>query len=140
METRIQIVAIIGTGILLLVVLELVRRRRLLERYALLWLLSAIVLLGLASWSSGLETVSHAIGVIDPPNSLFFIAIGFILVLLLHFSSVVSRLTDQTKVLAQRIALLEERLRRTEEWSAIEQDDTEEPAMREPPLERVSND
>jgi len=139
MQSRIQIVAIVGAALLLFVVLELVRRRRLLERYALLWLLSAIVLLGLASWRSGLAKVSHAIGVVYPPNSLFFIAIGFILLLLLHFSSAVSRLTDQTKVLAQRLALLEERLRQAEDWSSVPDSEREDPPMR-PPLERVSRD
>jgi hypothetical protein len=111
MQARIQLVAIVGAAVLLLTVLELVRRRRLMERYALLWLLSAVVLLALAIWSSALATISHAIGVIYPPNALFFIAIGFILLLLLHFSSAVSRLSDQTETLAQRQALLDERLR-----------------------------
>jgi hypothetical protein len=115
MQARIQLVTIIGAAILLLTVLELVRRRRLTERYALLWLLSACVLLGLALWSGALARISHAIGVIYPPNALFFIAIGCILLLLLHFSSVVSRLSDQTETLAQRQALLDERLRRQEQ-------------------------
>jgi hypothetical protein len=84
------------------------------ERYALLWLLSAGVLLGLAIWSDALARISHAIGVIYPPNALFFIAIGFILLLLLHFSAAVSRLGHQSETLAQRQALLEERLRRQE--------------------------
>jgi hypothetical protein len=114
MDTRLQIVAICATGILLLVLLELVRRRRLLERYALLWLLSALVLLGLSVWGGLLEKLADAIGVAYPPNALFLIAFGFVLVLLLHFSLAVSRLTDQTKVLAQRLALLEERLGRRE--------------------------
>ncbi|HLH15327.1 MAG TPA: DUF2304 domain-containing protein, partial [Solirubrobacteraceae bacterium] len=48
---------------------------------------------------------------IYPPNALFFVAFAFVLVLLLHFSSAVSRLSDQSKVLAQRLALLDERLR-----------------------------
>ncbi|HYM53869.1 MAG TPA: DUF2304 domain-containing protein [Solirubrobacteraceae bacterium] len=115
MPGRIQLVAIVGAGVLLLTVLEMVRRRRLMERYALLWLLAAIVLLALAIWSNALATISHAIGVIYPPNALFFIAIGFVLLLLLHFSSAVSRLSDQSKVLAQRQALLDERLRRQEQ-------------------------
>jgi hypothetical protein len=115
MQARIQLVAIVGAAVLLLTVLEMVRRRRLMERYALLWLLSAVVLLALAIWSNALATISHAIGVIYPPNALFFIAIGFILLLLLHFSSAVSRLSDQTETLAQRQALLDERLRLQEE-------------------------
>jgi hypothetical protein len=114
MEFRIQLVAIGGAVILLFVVLELVRRRRLLERYALLWLLSGLVLLGLAIWRGLLETISNTIGVAYPPNALFFVAFAFILVLLLHFSVAVSRLSDQSKVLAQRLALLEERVRRGE--------------------------
>jgi hypothetical protein len=114
MSARIQLVAIIAAGAMLLIVLELVRRRRLLERYALLWLLSATVLLGLAAWRDGLEVISHALGIFYPPNALFVVAFAFVLLLLLHFSSAVSRLADQTKVLAQRAALLEERLRRLE--------------------------
>ena len=113
MELRIQIVSIIASGLLMVVILELVRSRRLLERYALLWLFSALVLLGLAVWKGVLETVSSAIGVIYPPNALFLIAFGFVMVLLLHFSVAVSRLSDQTKVLAQRVALLEERQNRS---------------------------
>jgi hypothetical protein len=114
MQTRIQLVTIVGAVALLLTVLELVRRRRLIERYALLWLLSALVVLALAIWSDALARISHAIGVIYPPNALFFIAIGCIVLLLLHFSSVVSRLSDQSEMLAQRQALLDERLRRQE--------------------------
>ena len=109
METRIQVVAIVAAGGLFLIMLELVRRRRLLERYALLWLFSALALLGLAIWSGLLEQIASAIGVIYPPNALFVIAFGFVLMLLLHFSLAVSRLTDQTKILAQRLAMLEER-------------------------------
>src|SRR4051795_1330026 len=109
MELRIQIVAVVGTLALFLVVLELVRRRRLLERYALVWLGSALVLLALAAWKGLLSSISEAVGIFYPPAALFVIAFGFILFLLLHFSTAVSRLTDQSKVLAQRIALMEQR-------------------------------
>jgi len=118
MQARSQLVAIVGAAMLLLTVLEMVRRRRLMERYALLWLLSAGVLLTLGIWSGALAKISHAIGVIYPPNALFFIGIGFILLLLLHFSSAVSRLSDQSEMLAQRQALLDERLRRQEQLIA----------------------
>src|SRR5918996_971702 len=112
MELRIQLLAIAASGFLLLIVLELVRRKAFLERYALLWLLSALVLLGLALWQGFLADLASAIGIAYPPNALFLIAFGFVLVLLLHFSLAVSRLTDQSKVLAQRLAILEERQRR----------------------------
>jgi len=114
METRIQVVSLVASGLLLLGILELVRQRRLQERYAILWLISALVLLGLAMWSGLLETLSNAVGIIYPPNALFLVAFGFVMLLLLHFSIAVSRLADQSKVLAQRVALLEERQARTE--------------------------
>jgi hypothetical protein len=114
MELRIQLVAIGGTAILFLIVLELVRRRRLLERYALVWLASAVALLVLGIWQGLLGKIANAIGVFYPPTALFVIAFGFILLLLLHFSTAVSRLTDQSKVLAQRLALMEQRQRELE--------------------------
>jgi hypothetical protein len=133
MPGRIQLVAILAAVGMLFVVLELVRRRRLMERYALLWLLAAVVLLGLAAWRGGLQVISRALGIAYPPNALFFVALAFILLLLLHFSSAVSRLSDQTKVLAQRAALLEERLRRveTEGGSGVESAAADRPALGE---------
>ena len=104
MNDRIQIVSIVVAALLLLAILELVRRRRLLERYALLWLASGVVLLALAIWRNALEDIANILGV----------AFGFVLVLLLHFSLAVSKLADQSKLLAQRLALLEERVSRSE--------------------------
>src|SRR4029079_17369570 len=118
MDARIQVVAIVAAAPLSLVLLDLVRRRRLLERYALLWLLSAAILLALAIWRDLLADVADLIGVAYPPNALFLIAFGFVLVLLLHFSLAVSRLSDQIKVLAQRLALLDEHVRKAEQDAA----------------------
>ena len=131
METRIQLLAVLASGILLFVVLELVRRRRLMERYALLWLLSGVVLLILSTFRGLLEDAASLIGVEYPPSALFFIAFAFVLLLLLHFSVAVSRLADQSKVLAQRLALLEKRVRDVEgsEASDEEAGQTERPRV-----------
>ena len=118
MDARIQVVAIVAAAALILVLLDLVRRRRLLERYALLWLFSAAILLALAIWRDLLADVADLIGVAYPPNALFLIAFGFVLVLLLHFSLAVSRMSDQIKVLAQRLALLDEHVRKAEQDAA----------------------
>jgi hypothetical protein len=128
MGNRLQVVAIVGAVFLLVIVLEMVRRRRLMERYALLWLFSAIVILGLAVWTDALNVIARSVGIISAPNALFFVAVAFILLLLLHFSAAMSRLTDQTKVLAQRHALLEERLRELEADAAPHEDYTERSA------------
>src|SRR6266540_3827188 len=107
METKLQILAIIASSALVLLVFELLRRRRLIERYALLWLGSSLVLLLLSIWTGLLEIISKAVGIIYPPNALFMIAFGFVIVLLLHFSLAISRLSGETKVLAQKIARLD---------------------------------
>jgi hypothetical protein len=127
-ETRIQIVAILATALLFVIVFEAVRRRRLMERYALLWLFCTAVLLGLAVWKDALEEVAAAVGIYYAPSALFAIALGFISMLLLHFSLVISRLADQTKVLAQRVSLLQARLDQVEAAQRDAAADEEEPA------------
>lgn len=107
MGTQLQIVSIALSLGLFLVVFELVRRRRLLERYALLWLLTTVVLLGLSLWTGLLDQVSNALGIGYGPSTLFAVAFGFITLLLLHFSVVISRLAEQNKVLAQQVGLLQ---------------------------------
>ena len=108
-------VSIIGTIAsvgLVVIVLELIRSRRLRERYALLWLATGIVLTVLSAWRSGLNTIAGWLGVRSyPPAVLFAVGILFILAVLLHYSTVISRLSDQNVLLAQRLALLEEELK-----------------------------
>jgi hypothetical protein len=106
--------AIAVTLALLLLVFELVRRKRLSERYAILWLLAATTLFVLAAWKGLLTTLSYDVGISYPPSALFAVAIGLIAMILLHFSLAVSRLSDQNKVLAQRLGLLQQRIEESE--------------------------
>ena len=110
MDNRIQIIAILGFLALFLIVFELVRRRRLQERYALLWLFAVGALLGLSVFRNLLEQTSNALGIAYAPSALFAVAFGFVLLLLLHFSLVISRLADQNKVLAQKLGQLQQRV------------------------------
>ena len=110
---RVSVAAAIAAGILLLVVFELIRSRRLQERYALLWLLTGVVIFVLAVWRGLLGKVSDLVGIAYPPSALFILAAFFILLVLLHYSTVISKLADQNVILAQRLALLEERLKQT---------------------------
>ena len=109
---KISIAAAVASLLLLVVVFELIRSRRLRERYALLWLLTGLVLLALSLWRGGLNTIAGWFGVTGyPPAVLFAVGSLFIILVLLHYSTVISRLSDQNTILAQRLALLEERLR-----------------------------
>jgi hypothetical protein len=109
MTLRISIVASLVAFVLLVVILELIRSRRLQERYAILWLFTGAVILVLSVWRSALGQLSDVIGIAYPPTALFVLASLFILVVLLHYSTVISRLSDQNRILAQRLALLESR-------------------------------
>ena len=100
----------IVTLAIFLFVLELVRRRRLVERYALLWMTAAFALLILAIWTDGLDVLKDLMGIEDAANAIFILAFGVAFLLLLNFSVVSSRLGEETKILAQEVASLEERL------------------------------
>jgi hypothetical protein len=108
---KVSIAATFASVVLVLVVFELIRSRRLLERYALLWLLTGVVLVVLSAWRGGLNTIAAWLGVRGyPPAVLFAVGLLFVIVVLLHYSTVISRLSDQNVILAQRVALLEARL------------------------------
>jgi len=105
----VSLAGVLASIALLAVVFHLIRSRRLRERYALLWLLTGVVLLVLSAWRGGLNTIAGWVGVTGyPPAVLFAVALLFVLVVLLHYSTVVSKLVDQNTILAQRLALLEE--------------------------------
>jgi len=108
---KVSIAGAVASVLLIIVVLELIRSRRLRERYALLWLATGSVLLVLSLWRGGLNTIAGWFGVTGyPPAVLFAVGVLFILLVLLHYSTVISKLADQNVVLAQRLALLEQRL------------------------------
>ena len=112
MSLRNQVVALaISIGILLLIV-ELVRRRKLREEYSQLWFLTGVSLLVLMIGFDLLRWMSHLVGAISPISTIFFFAFLFLTLISLHFSVVISKLTDQLKDLAQRYALLENELER----------------------------
>lgn len=124
-----QRVGVIAVAILICaVILELIRRKHLMERYAILWLTLGLALLVLAGWKGLLTTLSEAAGIYYPPATLFAVAFLFVLALLLHFSIVLSRLSDQNKILAQRLALLRQRL---EEKESEERQAEQRPAVSE---------
>ena len=109
-ETRAQVIALIATVAILLLILDLVRRRKLAERYALLWLSAAVALLVLAIWTDGLDVIADAMGIELPANAIFILAFGVAFLLLLNFSVATSRLSEETKVLAQESARLDQEL------------------------------
>ncbi len=110
----IQIIAITFSLSILIAVIDLIRRGKLKEQYALLWLASGFILLILSLWRDLLHKISNLAGVAYPPALLFFLAFLFLLVIVLHFSVVISDLSEKNKRLAQEIGLLKARGQRSE--------------------------
>jgi hypothetical protein len=106
MDVRIRILTIGGALAILLMVIELVRRRKLKEEYSVLWVLTAVLTLLVSIWFSLLRSVTNAIGAISPVSTLFFFGLLFCLVLLLHFSVRISSLERRLTALVQEVGLM----------------------------------
>ena len=119
---RVEIVALLGSVGLLGFVLELVRRRKLAEGYSLLWLLTSIVLLILSLWRELLDVLAGLVGIFYPPAALFVVGFGFVLLILLQFSVVVSRLSAENRGLSQKLAIMDWRLRQLEGQTSADMD------------------
>ncbi|HTG01027.1 MAG TPA: DUF2304 domain-containing protein [Nitrospirota bacterium] len=118
-----QLMAVVGSGLLLLTVVELIRRGRLKERYSLLWLAAGIILIVLSSSRQLLEYIARLLGIFYPPSFLFLLAFLFLLLITLHFSVVISGVTEKNKQLAQEIALLKQELQKLKEDSSRKGED-----------------
>jgi hypothetical protein len=110
---RVSIFAAIAAILLLALIFELIRSRRLQERYALLWLATGLVILFFSLWRAALGRFADLVGIAYPPSALFIVASLFILIVLLHYSTVISELSERNLALAQRLALLEQQLKET---------------------------
>jgi hypothetical protein len=116
LKQRIEVIVL--AAVICFLIFELIRRKRLMERYAILWLLAGLCVLVLALWKGLLTTLAHAAGITYLPSALFAVAFLFVLLMLVHFSTTISRLSDQNTMLAQRLALLQQRLEQQSENEA----------------------
>ncbi len=106
----VQGIAIIVSASIFLIVIELIRRNHLKERYSLIWLAASIVLMVFSVWRKLLDFVALSMGIYYPPSFLFLLVIAFLILLLLHFSTIISSLTEKNGRLAQEIGMLKTRL------------------------------
>lgn len=106
---RAHILIIIGTVISALFILRLVRARQLRSKYALLWAVIGLLLLPLAAVPGVLNTVSGWLGVFYSPTIFLLLAVGFLFLVVVHYSWELSRLENRTRTLAEELALLRAR-------------------------------
>jgi hypothetical protein len=106
--------AIATSAIVFLLLLELIRRRRLREEYAWLWLLTGVVMILLVAWPPLLSLITRTIGAVAPLTTLLIFSTIFLLATAVHYSVIISNLTTQVKNLSQELALLTARIDRRE--------------------------
>jgi hypothetical protein len=130
---RIEFWAILGCVILFLALIELVRRHQLKERYSFLWFLTSGVLLAFTLRRDWLEDLARLVGVYYPPTALFLLLVFFLILILIHFSTVISRLLDSNQTLAQSVAILEARIKKMETRESAPVSGNASSALAEPP-------
>ena len=114
---------IIAFGVLLLII-ELVRRRKLREEYSWLWLLTGFVIVLLVLWDGSLKFITYLTGIIAPQSIVFFFGLMFLMLINIHYSVKISELSNQVKNLAQKIAIMESDLKNElgDTWSVSQQE------------------
>lgn len=102
-----RILSILFSLGLLFLIFDLMRKRRLKEKYAVLWLFTVIIMMGIVIFEKMLTALVNILGIKIPINGIFFLGILFLIVINIHFSVVISKLTEQNKKIAQKLSLLE---------------------------------
>jgi hypothetical protein len=112
--SHVQLVAIVVSLTLVVLVLELVRRRKLIEEYSLVWIVCALGLLVLSVWRRLPDRAAAVIGVVYPPSALLLAVIVIAFLALLWFSVILSRQRRQIERLMEETAILSAELRELE--------------------------
>ncbi len=103
---RLTLVTGICGLVLLVVIIELLRRRQLREKYGVLWLLVSILIIPLALFPGLLDRVARVLGIASGVSLVLFLSVAFLLLVCVHLSWEVSRLEEETRVLAEEVALI----------------------------------
>lgn len=114
MSQPIRAVAAVMSLVLVIVVLDLIRRGRIKEELWPAWLMASFGPLVCSLWLDPWIRLAHALGIRYEPALLMIVGIFFALALLLHLVTVLSALMQQNQRLAQEVAQLAWRLERAE--------------------------
>ncbi|MFB0534655.1 MAG: DUF2304 domain-containing protein [Anaerolineae bacterium] len=107
MSWQLQFVVLLGSLLLLMTILELMRRRRLGAEYALLWLLTALLILFLVLFKDLTDVLAQRLGIAQAPSLLTVVAVTLLILNQLVLSVVISSFVQKNRDLAQKVAVLE---------------------------------
>jgi hypothetical protein len=110
MTFRAHVLAIVATFVAIAFILRLVRLRQLRSKYALLWLVTALLLLPLGIAPQLLEPIASWVGVDYAPTAFLVLGLGYLFLVVVHFSWELSRLETRVRLLAEELALLQHRV------------------------------
>ena len=110
----IAIISMVGSSIFLAVIVILTRRRKIREQYALIWLGMSFLIIVFSVFKKLLDLIARLVGIYYAPSLLIILLIFFGMVLGIHFTVVLSKLTEDNKTLIQEIGLLKNRVERLE--------------------------
>ena len=113
MPLRQKFMAILSAVVLMVLIFELVRRRKLREEYSWLWMLTGVTIFILAIWHDLLISITRLIGAVLPTSTIFFFGLFFLILINIYFSVKLSKLSDQVKELTQKLAILDEKVERS---------------------------
>lgn len=111
---RIQLISLAGSLFFMLGVLELIRRQKIKEAYAILWLIFGGVFILLSFWKKGLDYFAGIVGIYYPPALLFLILIVAVILILVNYSIVISSQNDKIRILTQELALMKKEMEKLE--------------------------
>mgnify|MGYP002639363445 FL=1 len=104
--STIQYISILGSIIFIILMILLIRNRKIKEEFSILWLFFGIVFFVLSVWRGSLEVIARILGIAYAPAAIFLILIIAIISILIHLSVIISKITDQNKILIQEVGLL----------------------------------
>jgi len=107
LTTRAHVFVVVVTLLSVIFIIRLVRRHKLRSKYSLLWIVVALVLATVAVFPGLLDRVSRAAGVYYPPATFLILAVGFLFLIVVHFSWEFSRSEERIRTLAEDVALLQ---------------------------------
>ncbi|MBN1968610.1 MAG: DUF2304 domain-containing protein [Candidatus Delongbacteria bacterium] len=111
---KIQYFAIAGSLMLLLFIIELVRRKKIKEEYSLLWLSFSVLFLTMSIWRKSIDILAIKMGIAYAPAAFLLVLVMAIFLILIQFSIIISKQSDQIKVMAQEIGLLKKKVEENE--------------------------
>ena len=105
----------VGVIIYFIFIIIFLRKRALTLKYAILWILSGLIMFIVLICPGFIEWISALLGIETASNSVFALTLFFVLIILMSISSIVSRSNEKIRCLIQQMALLEKRIRDLEE-------------------------